>query len=343
MIHEDPKKNLRYKPLGENIAVYLKRPDHNFARGNIPPETVNLTRHNTMRACADCHDAEKGHAFLPYKERHFQALACQTCHIPAVHFWAYRSDDWGFLMDSGGSRITYRGISGSIVDPDSEITGYLPAYIPTPDKKNNLQIRPTNLITGVYWFDKTKGRPVFTWQVQKAFFKERSAEGDWTYRPEIVKAFGDQEGIIDFPQAVYDTPEKIALVKGLLQQHAGVADPELRIEVVPWAMSHGLVGKDQAIRTCTACHARKSMLRQAMDLNTFLPQGVPVVFRGKNVNVVNYQGKEPTFDNRLLLSSFYITGYSRSGWVEWLGWLCVSGVLLFSVVHGIIRIIGGLL
>ncbi len=340
-IHEDPKKNLRYRPLGEDPAVYLKRPDHNFARGNIPPETVNLTRHYTMRGCGDCHDAEKSHAFLPYKRTHFQALACQTCHIPAVHFWAYRSDDWGFLMDTGTSRITFRGINGSIVDPDSEVTGYLPAYIPTADRNNHLQIRPTNLITGVYWFDKTKGRPVFTWQVQTAFFGERPAGGDWTYRPEIIKAFADKEGIIDFPQAVYDTPEKIALVKGLLQKYAGVADPELRIEVVPWAMSHGLVGKDQAIRTCTECHAGKSMLHRPLDLNSSLPRGVPVIYGGRKISVVNYKGKEPTFDNRPLLSSFYVTGYSRAGWVEWLGWLSVIGVLLFSLVHGILRMVGG--
>jgi hypothetical protein len=343
MIHDDPKKNLRYKPLGEDPAVYLKRPDHNFARGNIPPETVNLTRHNTMRACGDCHEAEKLHAFLPYKTRHFQALACQTCHIPAVHFWAYRSDDWGFLMDTGTSRITFRGINGSIVDPDSEVTGYLPAYIPTLDKRDHPQIRPTNLITGVYWFDKTKGRPVYTWQVQRAFFAERPADGDWSYRPEIVKAFGDKEGIIDIPQAVYDTPEKIALVKGLLQKYAGVADLELRIEVVPWAMSHSLVGKDQAIRTCTACHGRKSMLHRAVDLNTSLPRGVPVVFAGRKINVVNYKGKEPTFDNGPLLGSFYIIGYSRAAWVEWLGWLSVAGVILFSLGHGILRMVSALL
>jgi hypothetical protein len=268
MLHDDAKKNLRYKPLGEDIAVYLKRPDHNFARGNIPPETVNLTRHYTMRGCADCHDAEKTHAFLPYKSRHFKALACQTCHIPAVHFWAYRSDDWGFPMDTGTSRITYRGIDGGIVDPESEVTGYLPAYIPTPGKNGNLQIRPTNLITGVYWFDKTKGQPVFTWQVQMAFFGGRPAEGEWTYRPEIVKVFGDKEGIIDIPQAVYDTPEEIALVKGLLQKYAGVAEPELRIEVVPWAMSHSIVGKQQAIRECTACHAKQSILHRPVDLDS---------------------------------------------------------------------------
>ena len=340
MIHDDPKMNLRYKPISEDIAVYLKRPDHNFARGNIPPETVNVTSHNTMRACGDCHDAEKGHAFLPYKSRHFKALACQTCHIPAVHFWAYRSDDWGFLMDTGTSRITFRGIDGSIVDPESDVTGYLPAYITTPDKKNNLQIRPTNLITGVYWFDKGKGRPVFTWQMQTAFFAGRDGE-DWKYRPEIVKAFADKEGIIDIPQAVYDTPAKIALVKGLLQQYAGVADPELRIDVAPWAMSHSIVGKKQATKECTACHAGNSILRRPVDLNSFLPRGVPVIYRGKNMNVVNYQGKEPTFDNQPLLSSFYIIGNSRAPWVEWLGWLSVAAAILFGFLHGTLRLVKG--
>lgn len=341
MLHEDAKENLRYKPRGEDVAVYLKRPDHNFARGNIPPETVNLTLHNTMRGCGDCHDAEKIHTFLPYKARHFQALACQTCHIPAVHFWAYRSDDWGFLMDTGGSRITYRGIDGGIVDPESEVTGYLPAYIPTPDKNGNLQIRPTNLISGVYWFDKAKGRPVFTWQVQTAFFAGLPADGEWKYRPEIVTAFADKDGIIDIPQAVYDTPGKIALVKGLLQKYAGVEDPDLRIEVTPWAISHSIVGKGQALRDCTACHSKNSVLHRPLDLNTFLPQNVPVSFRGKEEKIVNFEGKEPSFDNQALLSSFYIIGYSRAPWVEWFGWIFIAAVILFSLLHGALRLLGG--
>ncbi|MBZ5726692.1 MAG: hypothetical protein LAP87_17050 [Acidobacteriia bacterium] len=337
MIHDDAAKALRYRPRGEDVAVYLRRPDHNFARGNIPPETVNLTRHNTMRGCGDCHDAVKGHAFLPYKTRHFQALACQTCHIPAVHFWAYRSDDWGFLMDTGTSRITFRGIDGSITDPDSELTGYLPAYIPTLDRNQRPQIRPTNLITGVYWFDKRARRPVFTWQLQQSFFSGRDRDGDLSYRPEIVKAFGDKIGFIDIPQAVYDTPGKIALVKGLLQQHGGVAEPELRVDVVPWAMSHSIVGKKQAIRECTACHSGNSILHRPVDLNTFLPRGAPVMFGGKPVNVVNYAGKEPTFDNRPLLASFYIIGDSRSSWVEAIGWASVIGALLLVLLHGALR------
>ncbi len=341
MIQENPKKNLRYKPAEVDLAVYLRRPDHNFARGDIPPETVNLSKHDTMRACGDCHEAEKGHAFLPYKSTHLRSVACQTCHIPAVHFWAYRSDDWGFVMDTGGSRITMRGIDGSIVDPESDISGYLPAYIPTVDKNNNRQIRPTNLITGVYWFDKSKGRPVFTWQVQNAFYAGKAAEGEFPYRPEILKAFADKDGIIDPPQAVYDTPEKIALVKGLLQKYSGIADPELRIEVVPWAMTHGIVGKKQAVRDCVACHGKNSLLARPVDLNSSLPTGVPVIYLGKKLHVVNFTTKEPSFDNRVLLSSFYVAGYSRASWVEWLGWMCVFGAILFSLLHGALRLLGG--
>ena len=168
-------------------------------------------------------------------------------------------------------------------------------------------------------------------------------KGEWKYRPEIVKSFGDSDGIIDIPQAVYDTPQKIALVRQLLQKHGGVADPELRIEVVPWSMSHGIVGKGQAIKECTACHARNSMLHRPLDLNTFLPRGVPVVYRGQAANVVNFDGKEPVFDNRTLLASFYIIGDSRSPWVEWLGWLAVWGAILFSILHGTLRLLKGLL
>jgi hypothetical protein len=340
-IQSDPEKSLQYRPMQEDIATYLKRPDHNFARGNIPPETVNVTRHYTMRGCNECHDTSKTHAFLPYKQIHFQALTCQTCHIPAVHFWAYRSDEWGFLMDTGTSRITFRGIQGDIVDPDSKVTGFKPAYVVTPDKDGRPQIRPTNLITGVYWFDKAKGRPVFTWQVQKAFFSAHDPDAGWEYRPEIVQAFGDKDGIIDSEHAIYDSPQKIELVKGLLQKYAGITDPELRIEVVPWAMSHSTVGKDQATKQCTDCHSKQSILNRPLDLDNALPKNVPVYFQGAQRPVAKWTDKEVVFDNHSLLASFYIIGNSRVGWIEIIGWLSVFGALLFALIHGGLRIIFG--
>ena len=34
-----------------------------------------------------------------------------------------------------------------------------------------------------------------------------------------------------------------------------------------------------------------SILRRPVDLNSFLPRGVPVIYRGKNVNVVELPGQ----------------------------------------------------
>ena len=64
-------------------------------------------------------------------------------------------------------------------------------------------------------------------------------------------------------------------------------------------MSHSIVSKGQAIKECTACHARKSILHRPVDLNTFLPRGVPVMYRGREAGVVNFDGKEPVFDNHV--------------------------------------------
>lgn len=339
--HINFKENLRYKPSGEDIAVYLKRPDHNFARGNIPPETVNMTRHYTMRGCEDCHVADKIHKFLPYRRQHLKKLACQTCHIPKVNFWAYRSVDWGMLMDTGTSRITFRGIEGSIVDPDSPIFGYYPTYIPTKNEHGQVEIRPTNLITGTDWFNTDKGRPVYTWQMQKALFDHRDPDGTWIYRDKVVKMFGDEDGFIDIPQAVYDTPEKVALVKGLLQKYAGIKNPQLRITIVPWAMSHGIVGGKQAIRECTACHSSNSILHRPIKLNDAAPKGAPAFYGGKRMDVVTYASDGPRFNNKPLLSGFYIIGNSRVFWIELLGWLFVLGSLIFVLVHGALRLIVG--
>ena len=156
-----------------------------------------------------------------------------------------------------------------------------------------------------------------------------------------MKAFGDQDGIIDIPQAVYDTPAKIALVKGLLQKYAAVSDPELRIEVVPWAMSHSIAGKGQAVKQLHGLPLLQQHAAPAARPEYVPAQGVPVIFGGRAVNVVNFGGKEPAFDNRPLLESFYIIGNSRAPWVEWAGWLSIVGAAAFSLVHGMLRFLRG--
>jgi len=110
---------------------------------------------------------------------------------------------------------------------------------------------------------------------------------------------------------------------------------------VPWAMSHSIVGKDQAVRECTACHAANSILHRPVSLDDVLPADAPSYFGGARHNVVARAKGGPVFDNRELLSSFYVIGNSRVGWIEVIGWLAVAGALLVALLHGALRFILG--
>ena len=58
---------LRYlstDPRRQGTAEYLVRPDHRLA----------------AQGCRACHDPLRAHSFLPYRQRHMAALACQSCH-----------------------------------------------------------------------------------------------------------------------------------------------------------------------------------------------------------------------------------------------------------------------
>ena len=98
-LQSDAAKHLSYKPVGEDLAEYLKRPDHNFARGNIPPETVNVSRHNTMRGCSECHDAEQAHAFLS---------STPVLNDDVVEFFAEEFVDYAFVGSADFKEVCQR-------------------------------------------------------------------------------------------------------------------------------------------------------------------------------------------------------------------------------------------
>ena len=199
------------------------------ADGTVKAEVLDLSD-PPLETCAQCHGFSARRADLIQPIQHADILRGAE-----KAGWVYN-----------GSKITFRGIKGDIVDPEAEVTGFKPAYVATPARDGHLEIRPTNLITGLSWFDQAKGRPVYTWQMQKAFFLDRKAGAGWEYRPEILSTFAD----------------------------------------------------------------------------------------------IDRSGPEPAFDNRALLRSFYLIGNSRVAWVEILGWLAVVGALLFTFIHGFIRLLG---
>lgn len=331
-------RGLSYRPGDEDPGLFLKRPDHNLARGCTPPVTVDKRRSSAMRGCADCHDTSKTHTFLPCKELHFRRLACQACHIPAIRFWAYRSQDWAVLLQDGGPRTSFRGIEGPPSDPRSTVTGFRPAFIADPGSRGERRLRPVNPISGTYWYDRQKRRPVFTWQLRRAFFEGKDPEGRLRYRPECLRALdADGDGQISFGEAVLDTERKVAAIATLLRAHAGVKDPELRCVVVPWAMSHSTVGGRHAVRECGDCHSTRSILRNGLALCDAIPPGARLFYLASEIRVIEARRGGTTFDNTLLMEDFYILGGTRLKWVELLGRSAVLLAALASVAHGVVR------
>ncbi len=76
--------HLDFDPRRLTNADYLVRPLHQFAKGRSTLGLAATDTENSLRRCESCHDAENVHEWLPYKQRHFASLACESCHIPKL-------------------------------------------------------------------------------------------------------------------------------------------------------------------------------------------------------------------------------------------------------------------
>ncbi|EED32536.1 Nickel-dependent hydrogenases b-type cytochrome subunit family [gamma proteobacterium NOR5-3] len=107
--------HLKQDPRDVPIQDYLHRPDH--------------TMQDSLQ-CTDCHRSDAGHSWLPFTQRHMSALACESCHIPALFGAALESID----LDNGEQTVRGRNQQGLIV-------GYAPLLLASQDK-----LAPFNLI-----------------------------------------------------------------------------------------------------------------------------------------------------------------------------------------------------
>jgi len=104
--------SLRGEPRRETLSQYLKQPDHRLVTAN----------------CRTCHDPLRGHGFLPYPERHFQVVACESCHIPRQFGPAEQMVDATLLDESGSPLVEYRGVEG---EPANLNTAYAQGFEPS--------------------------------------------------------------------------------------------------------------------------------------------------------------------------------------------------------------------
>ncbi|MGE5644013.1 MAG: cytochrome b/b6 domain-containing protein [Byssovorax cruenta] len=332
--------HLLYDPRVLDIAEYLQKPDHNFARGQSAQFNVAPESKGTMRRCENCHDANTGHAdWLPYIDTHMAAVACETCHIPQMYAPAIESYDWTVLTLDKQPVKSYRGVDGDPSAVTSLVTGYQPVLMNRTNIDGKKLLAPYNLITVYYWaYDDANGnkRPVRLFDLETAYFTNGA------YRAGILATFDtNRDGSLANDELVINSAEKEATVKGKLES-LGLKNVRIEGLTQPYSINHNVARGEYAINDCTACHSDASRISQPIKLASYAPNGVlPIFDPANNVNASGQIAKAA--DGTVYYTpvpandSTYIFGSSRVNWIDWLGSLLFVGSLLGVVGHGTLR------
>ena len=332
--------HLLYDPRVLDIGEYLKKPDHNLARGQSAQFNVAPEYKGTMRRCENCHDANKGHAdWLPYIDKHMAAVACETCHIPQMYAPAVQSYDWTVLTLDKQPVKVYRGVNGDPNSITSLITGYKPVLLNRTNIDGQKLLAPYNLITTYYWvYDDAHGnkRPVRLFDLEAAYFE------NGMYASDILAAFdANSDGSLSKAELVIDSSAKEEAVKTKLAS-LGLGNPRIEGLTQPYSINHNVARGENAVNDCKTCHDDTSRVSQPIKLANYSPNGVlPIFDTANNVNASGeitkgadgavYYSPVPAKDK------MYVFGSSRVNWIDWLGSLLFVGSLLGILGHGTLR------
>ncbi len=319
--------HLTFDPRRTDFGEYLYRPSHQFAAGPSPAAAAE-----GASRCESCHSIADSHTWLPYKERHTAALACETCHTPKLYAPALQSNDWTVLTAGGEPVRAYRGLEGGRIGADTLITGYEPALLPRADDG---KLAPFNLVASWYWVYGDPPQPVPLRDLQAAYF-----DGE-AYAPAILEAFdADADGQLTTAELTITTEAQQAVVGGRLSA-AGLDNPLIQAEVEPYAIHHNVTRGEWVTRDCRACHGSDSRLAAPVTLSDRTPGGVsPTLYEGA-VNwtgeVATQEGGATEFAPSTADAGLYVLGHNASRVVDILGALMILGVSAGVIVHGGLR------
>ncbi len=330
--------HLEFDPRRLDLAEYLERPVHDFAKGAVTQSAAAPELADTMRRCDGCHNAEDTHTWLPYIKRHLDTVACESCHIPQLYAPALQSVDWTVLTADAEPRREFRGVAGDPLAATSLVTSYQPALVSRQDVDGKRRLAPHNLVTAWYWVYGDPARPVRQVDLQAAWF-----DGD-RYAAEVVAALDSNgDGELAEAELVLDTEVNQGVIAARLAA-LGLANPRIAGEVQPYAVSHDVTDGKWVTRECTACHGDDSRLTQTFTLAAAGPSGVtPVLLTSGKAALdgdlsigadgsLHYQATPAK-------QGLYIFGQSHISWVDWFGLLAFLGVLAGTALHGGLRIL----
>ena len=328
--------HLNFDPRRMSSADYLERPLHQFAKGQSTLGLAAADTENSLRRCESCHEASSVHEWLPYKERHFTSLACESCHIPKLFGPGLQAIDWTMLDHDAQPQKQYRNVGGDPVAVDSLIEGFNPLILPRANADGDYRLAPFNLVASWYWLAGDPAKPVSRDQLERAMFKNGE------YHPDLLAAL-DSNGDMGLAgsELRLDNETAVAAVRKRLEA-IGLEDLQIHGEITPFSISHNVVNGQQATRDCTHCHGGDSLLEETYQLSDYQPGNVQPV-------KVTYTGVELTGEIRsnsrgtanfvpdAYAAGFYIIGLHGQKWVDLLGLLIFLGVLVGVSGHAVIR------
>jgi hypothetical protein len=324
--------HLRFDARRVEITEYLRRPDHQFAKGQSTQATVASPLDGSMRRCEGCHDAPKVHLWLPRAERHFSAMLCESCHVSAAYAPARQETDWTMLTAAHEARVVYREIRD-----DRFILGFRPVLLPRQQPDGTRKLAPNNLVTTWFWTEKSSEgtRPVPLETLVRAFFTND------TYRPELVRALDrDNDGRLQDSELVLDTAVKVTVASDLLIA-AGAQSPTITGEIQPYGMHHGVSTGRFATRECSACHTHDSRLSEPFVLASSVPFGVTPRLVG-DANLVLQGELARDALGRLVLhptvANLHVFGHSRSYAIDITGLVLLISVMAGAATHALLRV-----
>jgi len=334
--------HLQYDPRRLEIGEYLQKPDHNIARGQSAQYTLAPELKGSMRRCESCHDSQTHADWLPYVDRHMQAVACETCHVPKVYAPAVQSYDWTVLRSDGGPASQCRGVDGG---PDNQaagdltdlVTGFQPALLQRSDSDGGQMLAPYNLVTVWYWvYDSPEGpRPVRQEDLQKVYLSGAS------YTPAALQALdGNGDGQLSDDELKLDSAAKKDAIAAQLAA-LGLSNPHIEAQVQPYSINHNVTTGEYVTKDCQACHSTDSRLAQPVKLAGYLPGEVMPAFV-KDTNTQASDGlyvEDGSLYYRPVTSDhdLYVFGHNRVAWIDWFGALFFTAVLLGVAGHGGLR------
>ena len=334
---ESRPEHLSFDPRRLDLGDYIYQPIHQFARGQSAQNTVAPELFDTMRRCDSCHDAAASHDWLPYQDRHFSALSCETCHIPQMYATALGSKDWTVLQLDRTAQDECRGVVDQAgISVNTIVNGFQPVILQSENVGGDRSLSTYNLVTSWYWVYDDPGKPVRKTDLEAAWF-----DGDM-YAEEILTLFdADEDGNLQAWELVIDTDQKEALVASRLTA-LGLQDPHIVGEVQPYSINHNVTSAEWAVKDCQACHAADSRLTKDMQLAARVPGGVMPVFIDSANTIANgqiYQDASGSLYYRpqTEVDGLYILGRDSVSWVDWFGALAVLGTMLGVSVHGGLR------